>query len=98
MGEIRLGMIGPVPGKAGPVVGVICNGKNILRAKPAKRLGTSFGQTNGSAGTVQRGSRIFATDPQCARTRLETVNAGACGKRVEYRLFIDRKNMSINGN
>jgi hypothetical protein len=39
MGEIRLGMIGPVSGKVGPVVGVIRNGKNHLRAKPGKRSG-----------------------------------------------------------
>lgn len=39
MGQIQLGMIGPVSGKVGPVVGVVRGGKNFLRAKPGKRRG-----------------------------------------------------------
>jgi hypothetical protein len=44
MGQIELGMIGPVSGKAGPVLGVIRNGKNILWAKPTRRRGQASGK------------------------------------------------------
>jgi hypothetical protein len=39
MGRLKLGVIGPVSGKVGPVVGVVRNGENFVRAKPGKRRG-----------------------------------------------------------